>query len=341
MSDAYKAKELWNSINNFYNPKKISRKRTEFYQKILNDALNYRITVIDDPYYTTKGIIFYELLTGKIENKRILNVDKQSIKNLWIELFGKVPESFPEYQVQLTSLLVYAYYHIYTENENYILVPSMLRNMLLKLSEFTTTWLLTLERSNLYIYYKSISFYDFAKLDRKTKLTVYSILGEIHDFLATCNLLTSIAPTIHRRIHFVGSDVEKRAKVVPGTAYHVTITIPGIYFLKKFEEAAPLELQEIYDKLSPLANYHQALWEIANEKIASSLETFQLSGSALVDVVSYEQRLPASVISEIEPVVRSFIIRHELASMVLWLATAKGLKVDFGSFTRGLLKVAR
>ncbi|MCC6004269.1 MAG: hypothetical protein LM590_07995 [Thermofilum sp.] len=340
MNNDYKGKELWDLINIFYNPKRISQRRTEVYQRILNDALNYKITVIDDPYYATKGIIFYELLTEKIKNKRILNIDEQLIKNMWVELFGKIPESFPEFQVQLTSLLVYAYYHVYTENENYILIPSALRNVLLKLNEFTTTWLLTLERSSLYIFYKSMSFHDFIKLDKKNKLMIYSILGEIHDFLATCNLLTSIAPTIHRRIHFIGSDVGRRAKILPGSAYHVTITVPGIYLLKKFEELSHLELQEIYDRLYLLANYHQILWKIANEKIASSLETFRLSGSTLIDVVSYEQRLPASVIDEVEPGVRSFIIRHELASMVLWLATAKGLKVDFGSFTRGLLKVA-
>jgi len=301
MSSDLLVKKIWHNLIEFYSPGRISRKRNELYTNILRDALDHNVTVIDDPYHAVKGIVFYKILTGGLGNMRFKGLNRSMLTNCWKQVFGKLPESFSEYQVQLTSLLIYAYYHIQIESkERLILEPVALYNLLLKLREFSTTWFLTIERSNLYVYYKSTSLDEFASLDKKAKVKIYEVLGEIHDFLSTCNLITTIAPTIHRRAHFIGA-IRRRAKVMPGVAFDIVITIPGIYVLKVFDKMADLSPRKVCDVLSLLAKYYQELRKTALEKINSSLTTHKSSGIVLTDVVNYENYLPASIISEIEP----------------------------------------
>ena len=54
---------------------------------------------------------------------------------------------------------------------------------------------------------------------------------------------------------------------------------------------------------------------------------------------SYEQLLPPAVIESVDESLRSFILRHEVASMILWLARTQGLKIDLDAYVKGVLKV--
>lgn len=335
-------RELWSELNEFYSPSVISGERSAYYKNILEEALGSNITVIDDPYHAVKGITLYKILTGTLTSKRYRGINRQVFVSHWERVFNGIPRVFSEFQVQLISLWIYAYYHLYDESERKgVLDIKGLHNMLRKLYEFSTSWLLSLDRSHLFLYYAFIPMDEYYKLSKKDRKSSYKALSEVHDFISTCGLITTIAPTIHRRLHFTRASGERRAKLEPGKAYDVIITLPGIHVVKKFEEVeiTGLSPREIYDVLSPLVKYYQELFRIAREKINESLSRYRESGVSLIDTVGYEAYLPASIIEEVEPQVRSFILRHEVASMVLWLATAMNLRVDFGSFTRGLLRV--
>jgi hypothetical protein len=145
-------------------------------------------------------------------------------------------------------------------------------------------------------------------------------------------------PTISRRSSFVNT-TRSKAKINPGKAFYVIITLPGIYIIRTFNEMNKYNPKEIYDKLFPLVKYYEELFKIAIKKIDDSLKTSNLAGVTLIDVTSYEDYLPPSIITSIDLPIRSFILRHEVASMVSWLVEAKKLKIDFGSFTKGLLRI--
>jgi hypothetical protein len=49
--------------------------------------------------------------------------------------------------------------------------------------------------------------------------------------------------------------------------------------------------------------------------------------------------LPPAVIESVDESLRSFILRHEVASMILWLARTQGLKIDLDAYVKGVLKV--
>jgi len=331
------AKELWESINKFYRPPTISSQRSDRYKEILNYAINNKITIIDDIYHTIKGIVFYKILKEEKSNLRFRNLRIPDIKEYWKEIFGSLPNNFSEYQVQLTSLWIYAYYHIPADDkEKHELKPAVLYNLLSKLYEFSTKWLLPIERSNLYGYISSLD--EFSILNRKAKKKIYESLGEIHDFLSTCNLISTIVPTISRRDSFVNT-TGRKAKIRVGIAFYTIITLPGIYIVRKFNEMDKDKPKEIFNALSPLVKYYEELFRIAIKKIDDSLKASSLAGVTLIDVTSYEDYLPTNIITDIESPIRSFILRHEVASMVGWLAQAKNLKIDFGSFTKGLLRI--
>jgi|FaiFalDrversion2_1042247.scaffolds.fasta_scaffold01409_2 hypothetical protein len=329
--------ELWKNINKFYRPNTISNNRSNYYKENLNYALDNKITVIDDIYHAIKGIIFYKTLKEEKSKSRFRNLHIPDIRYYWEEIFGSLPNNFPEYQVQLTSLWIYAYYHIPADDkEKYEIEPAVLYNLLSKLYEFSTKWLLPIERSNLYGYISSLD--EFSSLSKKEKKSIYHSLGEIHDFLSTCNLISTIVPTISRRSSFVNTTGSK-AKINPGKAFYVIITLPGIHIIRTFNEMNKYNPKEIYDRLFPLVKYYEELFKIAIKKIDDSLKTSNLAGVTLIDVTSYEDYLPPSIITSIDVPIRSFILRHEVASMVSWLVEAKKLKIDFGSFTKGLLRI--
>jgi len=330
------AKRLWELINKVFASGGRGEIRSKQYSDVLKKALEYNATLIDDPYHAMKGLTLYELL---VKGGRIKGVSRDEVVGLWKQIFGSVPQTFHEYQVQLLSLFAYLYYHA-TDEERWTLKPKALYNLVSKLREFEDVWRFALERVYLSLPYKSLSLQGLVNLEREEKLDTYAELAKIHDFLATCNLVTTLAPSIHRLYLFLALLGIRRAGIRPGAAYYLIVTNAAFYLMKRFGDLSSLEPKEIYQELSPLAKYYSTLREIALKKIEQSKNVNRLAGVTIVDVYDYEQLLPPPVVIAIEdPTLRSFLLKHEVASMILWLAGAQGLRIDLDTYIKGLLKV--
>lgn len=332
------AKELWEEINKIIAPPSKGETRTKHYLDILKKALEYNVTIIDDPYHAIKGITLYELL---LVDERVRGVNVSKVKDLWKHIFGDLPRSFSEYQVQLLSLLVYLYYNdvIHEEQRTWTLNPKAMLDMIEKLMEFESMWYFAFERVFLASLYKAMKLDNLEQIERKERLYLYAELAKIHDLLATCNLITTLAPTLHRIYLFLGSLNVERARLRPGAAYYLIVTNAAYYLMNKRKDLASLEPKKIYQELAPLVKYSSTLREIALSKIRQSREVNKLAGVSIVDVSSYEQLLPPEVIESVDEGLRSFILKHEVASMILWLARAQGFKIDLDAYIKGVLKV--
>lgn len=331
------AKELWEEIDKIIAPPGKGETRTKQYLDVLKKALEYNVTIIDDPYHAMKGITLYELL---LVDKRVRGVSTSKVKDLWKLIFGDLPRSFSEYQVQLLSLLAYLYYNATHEDQRaWTLKPKAIFDVIAKLTEFESMWHFALERVYLAPLYKAMKLYDLEQIERKERTYLYAELTKIHDLLATCNLITTLAPTLHRIYLFLGILNVERARLRPGAAYYLMATNAAYYLMNRFRDLASLKPRDIYWELSPLVKYYSTLREIALDKIRQSREVSKLAGVSIVDVSSYEQLLPPAVIESVDESLRSFILRHEVASMILWLARTQGLKIDLDAYVKGVLKV--
>jgi len=333
-----RAYNIWNNLVERRFKQARSSNRRYKWEKLLSLAEKEVITTITDPALAVEGIEIYMYLTGKLEGKRV----RTDVVDDWKELFGDLPSSFPQFQAQLNALWIYNYFQGIESPPDKGLSPRGIHNVLSHIytSLRRTTRNAPIDRISLYELYNPHADQEEVYRMPKDKRVhaVYAPLSVLHSFVATCNLMSDYPLSWHR-VH--------RSKQ-PGLSFSLVITVPGLYIARLLEEEVTSRdtPTDIYRKLRPVERYSEMVVEWAMRMIERALRESALAGLAIGPEVSnfYNEIVGDKELSELVRGDRDAenlvvdVLRTDIESIVLWVASIRGLAIDHLALRGGMLR---
>jgi len=304
------------------------------------------LSLIDEPYFNYRGITLYfdlisQSISRKIKRKRV------EVINLWKSVFNKLPQDFLDFQIQLLSLLLYMYVRGKEIENSYIKIAHIfdfLKRLTIMWEYFRGFYM---ERRIIAFLSLGIPPSKYLSKDKKEKKEIYELLETFHDFLSNLCLIMTNPLSFHKTI-FSGN--KGFAKLQPGSTYHISPTVTGIYFYKKAFEMKRKNKDISFSELirHPLLNnikeYFKILFNTISDIINNHFYLLMSGAGISFSVIRRDKilnNMSRSLQDELENYVASFDILEnlEIISIFKWKLRMDNYQLEHRSLFEGLIRI--
>jgi len=344
--------DVWRLLLNFYRPNAISNNRMKHYHSLKEYIKSEPITVIDDPYHAIKGIYLYRFIKYNEPLRVRISENGEELKDLWHMTLG-IPKDFADFQSILLSLLIINYklsIDGLSEEDKKGYISSI--DIMEAVKHLAERW----ERAGA-IYVDRILLYAMLKRTMPTinnRKEVYTWLEELHDMLSSLNLVLT-PPYSYHRIWYVFSlstnnemEFQERklgkAKYLPGKSFELMPTLSTMFLYSHINELLYIininnlkqSIELLHSKLSPLRQYYRMLLSKTKEKLEEARSS--LSGISISSIAeSVREGLPSELENSVLRI--DVLLKHEIASVLVWLSDVNNIQLDLLAFNIGLIKI--